>query len=277
MKKSIYYLFGLILLPYFIQAKGLEYARVSIVPEYEMNNFVLFISGSTDSLGMDGPLQFTIPAETDSLMQIIFKGENDVDITKYPFEKRNNKGWVQLDAIKGQFAFMAVTSHIHAPGKRDYSYPMEFNQPIHTLTLEIQEPPMATQFHSSEIDAEIENDPHGQKIHRINIHKYVPNTTKTIHVSYVNERGITTKEMLQEMMGNPSSGTQNIEAPFREPIKRHSLYLWQPIVIVLSLGFIIGFLFINQKNINESLKCPSCNNPISRDDSFCSHCGEKLS
>ena len=88
MKKRFILTFLITLLPISLFGKGLEYARIAIVPEYEGNNIVIFISGKTDSTGMDGTLEFAIPQETDSLMQIKFIDENDVDVQPFPYNRK---------------------------------------------------------------------------------------------------------------------------------------------------------------------------------------------
>jgi len=276
MKNTFILTFLTALVPIFLFGEGLEYARISIVPEYEGNNIVIFISGKTDSTGMDGTLEFAIPQETDSLMQIKFIGENEVDVQPFPYGSNGENNWVNAGDITGEFAFMIISHHFHNPGKRDFTFNMEFNQMIHAVSLEIQEPPMATQFHSSESEAEIEDDPHGQKIHRVHLHEFEPGTKKSIHISYNNERGITTKGMLQEIMGNQSDMPPARAQREIEPVVRHKLYLWQPTVIALMLAIIIGFIYSQQSTSTEPKDCPSCNAPIAKGAKFCAECGRKL-
>ncbi|MBL7014492.1 MAG: zinc ribbon domain-containing protein [Candidatus Marinimicrobia bacterium] len=276
MKKTTILPLLTILIPIILFGEGLEYARVSIVPEYEGNNMVIFISGKTDSTGMNGSLEFAIPQETDSLMQIKFIGENDVDVQPFPFSERSNGNWVNAGAVSGEFAFMIISHHFHNPGKRDFTFNMEFNQVIQGLSLEIQEPPMATQFHSSEADAEIEDDPHGQKIHRVHLHDFKPGTQKSIHISYINERGITTKGMLQEMMGNQSDMPPARMQRENEPVVRHKLYLWQPTLIAIILAVFIGGIYKMQPGAIEENACQECKAPLVKNAKFCSSCGSKL-
>jgi hypothetical protein len=276
MKKRFILTFLITLLPISLFGKGLEYARIAIVPEYEGNNIVIFISGKTDSTGMDGTLEFAIPQETDSLMQIKFIDENDVDVQPFPYNRKADNNWVNAGEISGEFAFMIISHHFHTPGKRNFTFNMEFNQVIHVLSLEIQEPPMATQFHSSEVEAEIEDDPHGQKIHSVHLHEFEAGTKKSIHISYNNERGMTTKNMLQEMIDNQSDMPPARGQQKKKPVVRHKLYLWQPTVIAVLLAIIIGFIYSQQSATSDWKYCPSCKTQTTKSAKFCSECGDTI-
>ncbi|MBT3300483.1 MAG: zinc ribbon domain-containing protein [Candidatus Marinimicrobia bacterium] len=276
MKKILLIPFVTLFLSTALFSGGLEYARVSIVPEYESNNIVIFVSGKTDSTGMEGDLAFLIPDNVDSLMQITFDEKSDVEVHPFPISTIQGKSWVKAGEISGEFAFMLVSEHFHAPGKRDFSYDLEFNQSIKALSIEIQEPPMASQFHSSEENAEIEDDPHGQKIHRVHLHDFMAGTKKSMHISYVNSKGITTRQILEEMMGNPNAQVQNPAPRMQTAPIRHKLYLWQPTAILLVLAVIIGGVFVSQNKTKKNNLCPSCKAEVKDASKFCSKCGTQL-
>ena len=103
------------------------------------------------------------------------------------------------------------------------------------------------------------------------------NETKLISISYSNFRGLTTRSALAELMTLSQQDAPPDEQPINKKIKRHKLYIWEPLVALLVVTlFIAIIMMVYQNGKTNSLTCHNCGQKRTRLDNFCSGCGEKF-
>jgi hypothetical protein len=169
---------------------------------------------------------------------------------------------------------MINSTRFTEPGNRHFEYFLSFSEVIGEFNLEIQEPLPAENFEYSGFQGEKAQDAHGQTTHSIQWQNILENETKLISISYSNYRGLTTRSALAELM----TLSQKKDLP-KQPInkiKRHKLYIWEPLIALAVVTlFIAIIMMVYQNGKTNSLTCHNCGQKRTRLDNFCSGCGEK--
>jgi len=173
-----------------------------------------------------------------------------------------------------EFAFMINSTKFPEPGNRHFEYSLSFSEVIGEFNLEIQEPLPAENFEYSGFQGEKEQDAHGQTTHSIQWQNILENETKLISISYSNSRGLTTRSALAELM--TLSQKEDLPKQPINKIKRHKLYIWEPLIALAVVTlFIAIIMMVYQNGKTNSLTCHNCGQKRTRLDNFCSGCGEK--
>jgi hypothetical protein len=253
----------------------LNHGRMSIIPEYDQNMVTILFSGHRESVTQNNTFLFTVPSDVDSVSQIKTnpKGELEFVLISTRFIKGLN--WVEVPKGLDEFAFMINSTKFPEPGNRYFEYELSFSETVIELDFEIQEPLAAENFEYTGFKGESSQDAHGQTIHSIQWTNIPQNNVHMITFSYMNTRGLTTRSTLNELMKLSQPDVQ-VEIP-PQKIKRHSLYIWEP-MIALAVVSLFTMLVLNyyQNGKARNLNCLNCGNKLSELDKFCPECGEKI-
>ena len=85
-------------------------------------------------------------------------------------------------------------------------------------------------------------DQHGIGFKRIHLYDYLPNTTKTVTFSYDNPtQDISINSLQRNVVNNQTDPSSINDAPIR-----HKLPLWQPLLVLGVVSFVVGGLFYTQ-------------------------------
>jgi hypothetical protein len=148
---------------------------------------------------------------------------------------------------------------------------------IGEFNFEIQEPLPAENFEYSGFQGEKTQDAHGQTTHSIQWKNILENETKLISISYSNSRGLTTRSALAKLMTLSQKDALPKQQSINKKIKRHKLYIWEPLLALLVVTlFIAIIMMVYQNDKTNSLTCHNCGQKRTRLDNFCSGCGEKI-
>ena len=252
----------------------LSHARMSIIPEYDQNNVTILFSGHRLDETQKMPFFFTVPLDVDSVSLIKTNTNGELDFVLIPTRLIKDLKWVEVSPNLNEFAFMINSTKFPEPGNRHFEYSLSFSEVIGEFNLEIQEPLPAENFEYSGFQGAKEQDAHGQTTHSIQWQNILENETKLISISYSNSRGLTTRSALAELMTLSQK-----EDPPKQPInkiKRHKLYIWEPLIALAVVTlFIAIIMMVYQNGKTNSLTCHNCGQKRTRLDNFCSGCGEK--
>ena len=259
-----------------VNIKGdLSHGRMSIIPEYDQNNVTILFSGHRADDTPKIAFLFTVPLDVDSVSLIKSNANGELDFVLIPARLIKDLKWVEVSPDLNEFAFMINSTKFSKPGNRHFEYSLSFSEMIGEFNFEIQEPLPAENFEYSGFQGEKKQDAHGQTIHSIQWKNILENETKLISISYSNSRGLTTRSALAELM--TLSQKEGIPKQPINKIKRHKLYIWEPLVALLVVTlFIAIIMMVYQNGKTNSLTCHNCGQKRTRLDNFCSGCGEKF-
>jgi len=250
----------------------LNHGRLSIIPEYDRNAVTILISGHKKE-ALDSFL-LSLPADVDSVSLIQSKSQGELAFIPLPVITKGNVKWIETPTDKSDFAIMVLTKPFKSVGHRHFDYDLQFSSSIETMDIEVQEPMGATSFNLSGFDGEKIQDPHGQTTHQAQLTQVASGKIIPIRLEYENPQGKTTRNILQEMMTMSRKASAN--RPPSEPIKRHKLYTWEPLIAVGVLTLLIFIVMkMNQTAPTTSTSCKNCGTRLKPTDNFCSSCGEK--
>ena len=261
-----------------VNLKGdLSHGRMSIIPEYDQNNVTILFSGHRADDTQKTAFLFTVPLDVDSVSLIKSNSNGEIDFIPIPAQLIKDLKWVEVSPDLNEFAFMINSTKFPKPGNRHFEYYLSFSEMIGEFNFEIQEPLPAENFKYSGFQGEKTQDAHGQTTHSIQWKNILENETKLISISYSNSRGLTTRSALAELMTLSQQGAPLDEQPINKKIKRHKLYIWEPLVALLVVTlFIAIIMMVYQNGKTNSLTCHNCGQKRTRLDNFCSGCGEKF-
>ena len=261
-----------------VNLKGdLSHGRMSIIPEYDQNNVTILFSGHRAENTQKTAFLFTVPLDVDSVSLIKSNSNGEIDFIPIPAQLIKDLKWVEVSPDLNEFAFMINSTKFPKPGNRHFEYYLSFSEMIGEFNFEIQEPLPAENFDYSGFQGEKKEDAHGQTTHSIQWKNILENETKLISISYSNSRGLTTRSALAELMTLSQQDAPPDEQPINKKIKRHKLYIWEPLVALLVVTlFIAIIMMVYQNGKTNSLTCHNCGQKRTRLDNFCSGCGEKF-
>jgi len=261
-----------------VNLKGdLSHGRMSIIPEYDQNNVTILFSGHRAENTQKTAFLFTVPLDVDSVSLIKSNSNGEIDFIPIPAQLIKDLKWVEVSPDLNEFAFMINSKKFPKPGNRHFEYYLSFSEMIGEFNFEIQEPLPAENFKYSGFQGEKTQDAHGQTNHSIQWKNILENETKLISISYSNSRGLTTRSALAELMTLSQQDAPPDEQPINKKIKRHKLYIWEPLVALLVVTlFIAIIMMVYQNGKTNSLTCHNCGQKRTRLDNFCSGCGEKF-
>jgi hypothetical protein len=255
----------------------LSHGRMSIIPEYDQNNVTILFSGHRIDDTQRTVFLFTVPLDVDSVSLIKSNAAGELDFVLIPTRLIKDRKWVEVAPELNEFAFMVNSTNFAKPGERYFEYDLSFSENIGEFNFEIQEPIPAENFNYSGFQGEKTKDAHGQTNHSIQWKNILGNETKLISISYLNSRGLTTRSALAELMVLSQQKTDSNQQPINMKIKRHRLYIWEPLLALLVVILFITFIIIIYQNgKTNSLNCHNCGQKRTRLDNFCSGCGENL-
>lgn len=251
---------------------NLKHGRLSIIPEYDRNAVTVLISGH--KVEATQSMMISLPTDVDSVSLIQSEANGDLSFQALPIISENNQKWVKTPTDKSDFAIMILTVPFKGPGHRHFDYDIQFSSLVESIDIEVQEPMAATSFKLKGIQGDPIQDPHGQTTHQTQLSQLNPDSKISIQLEYENPQGKTTRELLQEMMNMSQNAPTNRQPP--QEIKRHKLYVWEPLIAVGVLTvLVIIFMKMNQTTSQNSITCNNCGQRLKSSDNFCSTCGDK--
>lgn len=259
----------------------LDAVNVNIYPEYYYEGVMVKMEAIIFSEEEFASISITIPTEADSVFLI--RGIPGLDseviplviVTDEPFKA------VEFDISVSQFRLFVFYNPFTSGHDRKLLWPVGSNLKMKGVHLAIQVPVIAEDFViSKEISSE-ERDQHGILFKKIHLGNILANEVETIEASYFNSSGRTTMENLRAQLEQPQAQSNQPLIENNKP-KRHTLLLWEPLVILGVLSIIIGIMYYtSNKNFGtpKGYKnvCNSCGSRLKDNDKFCSNCGEKVS
>ena len=214
----------------------LNHGRLSIIPEYDRNAVTILISGHKKDAS--NSFLLSLPADVDSVSLIQSKAQGELAFISLPIITKGSINWVETPTDKSDFAIMVLTKPFKSAGHRHFDYDLQFSTTVETIDIEVQEPMGATSFNLSGFDGEKTQDPHGQTTHQALLTQVASGNIIPIRLEYENPQGKTTRDILQEMM---SMSQQQQSKPIQpnQKVKRHQLYVWEPLMAVGVLTLLI--------------------------------------
>ena len=253
---------------------GMDNGRLSIIPEYDYNGVTILFSGQRDSTNIGKLLSVTVPANTDSVFRIITSDNKNIIFKPINLISRNGHDWIDIPPQIGRYSFIIKTRSFVGLDRRNFNYNMIFSFFIRNLFLEIQQPLGSHNFVHSESDATVESDQHGIRSYTIKLDQIPANEPHSIWIEYDNPRGITSLELLSEMM----SMSPKDEKEF-EPVKniiRYKLYIWEPLIALVVVTIIITIIMVLLKEKIKEKACLNCAVLLKETHKFCPSCGKKV-
>ena len=254
---------------------GISHGRLSIIPEYDQNMVTILFSAHRSEEDAQSSFLFSVPSDVDSVSQIETLPDGDLNFIRLPALEKDGMKWVEVPQKLIEFAFMINCSPFPIPGPRTFEYNLSFSQTVQNLNLEIQEPLAAEKFVYDGFVGKSSTDAHGQTTHAVELNSISAKSKRFFSFSYLNPRGLTTRSALAELMTLSQQEGRPVQ-PMKK-IKRHKLYIWEPLAalgVVTLITAIIMMVFQNGKN--NSLTCTHCGLKLNSGDKFCPGCGEKI-
>jgi hypothetical protein len=253
----------------------MKHGRMSIIPEYDQNMVTILFSGHRPVDLPDTPFLFTVPLDVDTVSLIRTNPDGELDFIQVPTQEINEFKWVAIPLGLVEFAFMINSTKFIDPGDRHFEYDLSFSEKVGEFDLEIQEPLAAENFNYTGFQGQSAQDAHGQTTHAIQWTNIPANEIRSISMSYLNSRGLTTRSALAEIMALTQQQGQP-DKPVKK-IKRHRLYIWEPLIalgVVTVFTIIVMHYFHHGKTRN--FNCSNCGHKLNPYDKFCPGCGKEI-
>ena len=253
---------------------------VVIYPEYYFSGVMAEIEAeiAIDQLPLN--LKILTPSNTDSIFYVSGTTENpQVQDLLLSNDLANN--FIQKKITEAKFRIFIFYELTKKGSARSGEFSFQVNHPLNDAHIVVQEPLVANNFIFSEKQSDDFRDQHGIGFKRIHLYDYLPNTTKTVTFSYDNPtQDISINSLQRNVVNNQNSPSAINNAPIR-----HKLPLWQPLLVLGVVSFVVGGLFYTQtknelnpvQSKNSKGKfCTHCGKKIQSKHKFCAHCGGKL-
>ncbi len=258
----------------------------SLWPEYDHPGVLVIYTGKADPDQLPQKLEFKIPDQTE---RVLSAGIVDTTSDLHPLEIQSVDGekWINVTIMRPEFHIEFYYNPFSDDHNRHLEYDLHFGHAVPTVLLAVQKPLVVENFQPPYPAMETFSDQHGMTFYRQTVGPLAAGESLKLTVSYENHTGQTSIEQLQKMMG--SSGTSSGMPPAPPAVERHSLPLYQPLLVLAVVVVIIGFLYFRRRASGEpeisptSVKsnsggsyCTRCGEAVNRSDKFCANCGEKL-
>lgn len=246
--------------------------RLSILPEYDQNVVTILFTAKRGIENAKSSLYFSVPDDVDTVSEIETLPDNNINFNVVSTKNINGKKWVEISDDLIEFAYMIHSSPFPKPGQREFKYNLSFSQEVTNLNLEIQQPLAAEKFRYKGFDGQESRDSNGQISYSAKLENIPNGSNRFITISYVNPLGLTTRNVLKELMS--LSQQKEIRQEPVKKIRRHKLYIWEPL---FALGVLILITAIVMMNTTvKSLNCSNCEQKLNSNDKYCPKCGEKI-
>ena len=246
--------------------------RLSIIPEYDQNLVTILFTAQRGIKDQKSPIYFSVPDDVDSVSKIETLPNNQINFYVIPTKTIDGKTWVEISPDLVEFAYLINSSPFLKPGPREFEYNLSFSQQVTNLNLEIQKPLAAEKFRYIGFDGQKSSDSNGQTTYFVELDNIPTGSSRLIKISYENPLGITTRDALQELM-SISEQKKLPQNPVKQ-IRRHKLYIWEPLFALGVLSVIIAIVIMNSSV--QSLNCSNCEQKLNSNDKYCPKCGEKI-
>ena len=259
----------------------LDAVIVNIYPEYYYEGVMVEMEAIIVSEEESVSISITLPSEADSVFLIRGIPGPDSEVIPLVIEADEPFKTVEFGISDSQFRLFVFYNPFKSGHERSLLWPVGSNLKMKGVHLAIQVPVMAEDFVISKDVSSEERDQHGILFKKIHLGNIPANKVETIEASYFNSSGRTTMENLRTQLEQPQAQSSQPLIEHDKP-KRHTLLLWEPLVILGVLSIIIGIMYYtSNKNIGtpKGYKnvCSSCGSRLKDNGKFCSNCGEKVS
>ncbi len=244
----------------------LDDIQINIYPEYYYSGIMVELEATIESVNESESITMTLPAEADSVFLIKGVPGPTSEVIPLNIQTGDPYASISFDISKSQFRLFVFYDPFAAGHDKQFTWTVGSDKAMRNVHMAVQVPIMAEQFSLSVQAESEEHDQHGILFKKIHMGDIEAHSVKSISASYLNYTGFTTMENLR------AQPTIHEEKPIR-----HTLLLWEPLVVLGVLFLIIGVLFYkNQQNDDGKNYCTSCGNAIETTNKFCSNCGEKI-
>lgn len=254
----------------------------SLWPEYDHPGVLVLFSGKVDSADLPQKFEFLVPDQANRVLATGISDTSD-QLLPVPIETRGSEKWVSVNIIRNSFQIEFYYNPFDDDHSRQVEYELKLGMEIPEFLLAIQKPFGSENFTLGESDMESFQDQHGMTFYRKQLPGLSANTSRTIDFQYENHTGETSIQQLQKMLSgqSPMMGEQ---MPPATSAKRHRLPGAEPIIIIIAVAVIVGFLFYRQNQLQNrgpskggnNKFCTKCGQPLQSRDKFCANCGTKV-
>ncbi|MDP7071668.1 MAG: zinc ribbon domain-containing protein [Candidatus Marinimicrobia bacterium] len=267
-----------LLIPILVFGKNMSRFDAVVFPDYYYQGIMVEIQAVPDSGKSFQAFSLTVPADVDSAFMVNKSGENPISLPVKQMDKFN-----RID-VPGSSASARIF-YFYSPDRTDrlvsFTYDLNISTALDDAHILIQEPMVAEQFKISKSESEKFEDPHGLTFHRFHVSNVKANEAVSFSVSYRNQSGKTTMEVLRNALSADQPDMSGHEPELSEnPIQRHILPTWQPLIVLGVFAFAVGILFDRKRKqelrTEENQGCASCGKRIKPEDKYCANCGKEL-
>lgn len=267
----------------FIHAEQyLDAINIRVYPEYYYKGVMVEMEAIVSADSESETIAITLPANADSVFFIGGIPSPDSEVIPLTILENGSNSKVEFSAKHTQFRLFVFYNPFDSGHEKNLVWSTGSNFAMKNVHLSVQVPVMAEQFELSRKVSSEDTDQHGILFKSIHLGDIPANEVESIEASYFNASGQTTMETLRAQLSQPKAQSPQPVVNHDKP-KRHTLLLWEPLVILGVLSIIIGILYYSSnKEVSTAKKgnnnfCSSCGNILKDNDKFCSNCGEKLS
>ncbi|MFQ6607985.1 MAG: hypothetical protein ACE5EE_05540 [Fidelibacterota bacterium] len=250
-------------------------------PEYDHPGILVLMEGTFRQEALPITLEFRVPDEAGAVGATFSEAGEDIPF-EVPIETRSDGKWAVIEISQGRSLLRTgyYFDPFIDPVTRDINYVLELNQPVEHFHVQVQEPLASEDFVINDPTAQKTGDPtHGFTTYTIHMDGLTVGEQKLISFSYRNPTRKLSVELLQQMMTTDSSpvtdggNAQQSPIPMNGEAFKHTMPTWQPILILVTVAFIVGLVYVKQ---NKN-RCPKCKSSVSGNSKYCNSCGTRLS
>ncbi len=261
---------------------ALDDVNITIYPEYYYAGIMVEMDAVTAAADTEHSISIIVPINTDSVFLVQSADSQRSTVEPLTLINENGTSLVQFAHKEKQFRLFVFYNPFDASQNRSFSWPIGSNWLMNNIHLSVQVPVMAQDFNLS-IDATVEErEQDGLVFKTAHLGQLQGNAVKTISGFYQNFTGQTTMEIFRERLDNSSSTSQRPVVD-NDPPRRHTLLLWEPVLIFGVIVTFIGLIYFgkNSRTRKEQIVsggkfCTTCSGKLNQNDKYCANCGEKV-
>ncbi len=276
-----------------LSAQNIDELGVIVYPEYYYPGVMVEFDGTFASIDESKSFSFMVPTNSDSVFLVKSTSANANDLELLPIKDRNGESWVSIPVTDKEFRVFAFFVPFNPHEKqRTFTYSMKFEDDMANIHLVLNHPAAAENFLLDKTGAEEFDDQHGLSFSRFHIPDLTANTEYTVTVSYTNPTSKTSIQYLQEMLASGGNAPMERGEPSMNVApKRHTLPIWQPLVMLFAVVGAVGVLYSKNreksastmveepKSVKKNVQfhyCTECGVKLKEQAKFCHNCGSKV-
>ena len=248
---------------------------VVLYSEYYFDGLMAEVDGEVKNEFLPLNFEMRVPANADSVFFVSGSASSEAEVKNLTVLNSKDRSFVKISILESKFRIFIFYSLNRDGPKRTGDFDFELNHSIDDGHIIIQVPLVAEGFTFSEKDSETFKDQHGINFHRVHIHDFKANSTKSVSFSYNNPSGDISINKLQMMLSSDDKTVAPLAppSPTQAPI-RHKLPLWEPLALLGVVSVTVGWMFSLQRKKEIIKKSNSVS--IDKNSKFCTNCGQGL-